>query len=116
LECAPQTVEPASVDGPAAQQSDGWAQRDSLESDACATAQTLCALFMLGAIAAKAAYRRGIELVLTAQRKDGSWFVKSRSKPIQVYFNDGGPRGADQFISSCVLGTDGNGQNAREGT
>jgi N-acyl-D-amino-acid deacylase len=71
-----------------------------MESDAYATGQTLCVLFMAGASPSDPSCRRGVEFLLTAQREDGSWFVKSRSKPIQVYFDNGDPHGADQFIST----------------
>ena len=36
--------------------------------------------------------------LLKTQRGDGSWFVKSRSKPVQVYFDNGDPHERDQFI------------------
>jgi N-acyl-D-amino-acid deacylase len=85
----------------AAQRDDGgWAQLDSLESDAYATGLTLCVLFMTGSTRDDAACRRGLEFLLTAQQQDGSWFVKSRSKPVQVYFDNGDPHGKDQFIST----------------
>lgn len=78
----------------------GWAQLDSLESDAYATGQTLCVLFMTGAKPTDEACRRGLRFLLETQKDDGSWFVKSRSKPVQVYFDNGDPHGKDQFIST----------------
>jgi N-acyl-D-amino-acid deacylase len=78
----------------------GWAQLDAMESDAYATGQTLCVLLMTGTAPADPVCRRGIEYLLKTQRDDGSWFVKSRSKPVQVYFDNGDPHGKDQFIST----------------
>jgi N-acyl-D-amino-acid deacylase len=78
----------------------GWSQLESMESDAYATGQTLCVLFMTGTSPADPACRRGIEFLLDAQTDDGSWHVASRSKPVQVYFDNGDPHGKDQFIST----------------
>jgi N-acyl-D-amino-acid deacylase len=55
---------------------------------------------MTGSSPADDACRRGIEYLLNTQSADGSWFVKSRSKPVQVYFDNGDPHGKDQFIST----------------
>ena len=33
------------------------------------------------------------------QKDDGSWLVKTRSKPIQKFFDNGDPHGKNQFIS-----------------
>ena len=38
------------------------------------------------------------------QRPDGSWHVRSRSKPFQTYFESGFPHGKDQFISMAATG------------
>jgi N-acyl-D-amino-acid deacylase len=85
----------------AAQRDDGgWGQLAGMPSDAYATGQTLCVLFMSGASPSDPACRRGLEYLLNTQSADGSWFVKSRSKPIQVYFDNGDPHGHDQFIST----------------
>ena len=85
----------------AAQRDDGgWAQLDAMKSDAYATGQTLCVLLMTGMAPTDPVCRRGIEYLLKTQRDDGSWFVKSRSKPVQVYFDNGDPHGKDQFIST----------------
>jgi N-acyl-D-amino-acid deacylase len=78
----------------------GFGQLDSMPSDAYATGQTLCVLFMTGSKPADDACRRGTEYLLSTQSADGSWFVKSRSKPVQVYFDNGDPHGKDQFIST----------------
>ncbi|HEV3144989.1 MAG TPA: prenyltransferase/squalene oxidase repeat-containing protein [Gemmataceae bacterium] len=77
----------------------GWAQLDEMESDAYATGQTLFALQAAGLPANEPAYRRGIDFLLKTQKPDGSWFVRSRSKPIQADFDNGDPHGKDQFIS-----------------
>ena len=37
--------------------------------------------------------------LLKNQKPDGSWYVKTRSRPIQKYFESGFPHGQDQFIS-----------------
>lgn len=85
----------------AAQRPDGgWSQLDDMESDAYATGHTLYMLGLVGMPAADPAYQRGVAYLLKTQRDDGSWFVKSRSKPIQVYFDNGDPHGKDQFIST----------------
>jgi N-acyl-D-amino-acid deacylase len=85
----------------AAQRDDGgWAQLESTNSDAYATGQTLCVLLLTGMSPADSACRRGFAFLLAAQKDDGSWFVKSRSRPIQVYFDNGDPHGKDQFIST----------------
>jgi hypothetical protein len=34
-----------------------------------------------------------------AQKEDGSWFVKKRTMPAQVYFDSGYPHAGSQFIS-----------------
>jgi N-acyl-D-amino-acid deacylase len=85
----------------AAQRDDGgWAQMDGMESDAYAAGQTLFVLHTSGMPPTEPAFLRGIEFLLKTQAADGSWFVKSRSKPIQVYFDNGDPHGKDQFIST----------------
>jgi uncharacterized protein (TIGR03067 family) len=39
---------------------------------------------------------------LKTQQEDGSWLVRSRSKPFQPYYESGFPHGKDQFISSAA--------------
>ena len=46
-----------------------------------------------------ALYKRGLKYLFATQKEDGSWHVKTRSKPIQAYFESGFPHGKDQFIS-----------------
>jgi N-acyl-D-amino-acid deacylase len=83
------------------QRSDGgWAQLDEMESDAYATGQTLFVLQATGYSTAEPAFQHGIRFLLKSQRADGSWFVRSRSKPIQPEFDNGDPHGKDQFIST----------------
>jgi hypothetical protein len=74
-------------------------------SDAYATGSALVALALAGGVAAEQpAYRRGVDFLVRSQRDDGSWFVKSRSKPFQNYFESGFPHGPDQFISAAATG------------
>jgi len=89
----------------------GWAQLDSGEpegatvSDAYATGSALVALHEAAGLAAsEAAYQRGLQHLLKTQRDDGSWYVHSRSKPFQPYYESGFPHGKDQFISCAASG------------
>ena len=78
----------------------GWAQLTDLESDAYATGTALAALHEAGGLATTdAAYMKGMRHLLMNQLDDGSWHVKTRSKPIQSYYESGYPHGKDQFIS-----------------
>jgi hypothetical protein len=78
----------------------GWAQLDGAESDAYATATALAALHQAGDLpAVDRTYVNGLRYLLAAQLPDGSWHVKTRSKPIQVYYESGYPHEKDQFIS-----------------
>ena len=78
----------------------GWAQLPDLDSDAYATGSALVALHESGGVATnESAYQRGLAFLLKNQLADGSWHVKSRSKPFQAYFESGYPHGKDQFIS-----------------
>ena len=71
-----------------------------MASDPYATGQVLCCLYVVGAVDRDhAVFRRGIEYLLQKQCEDGSWQVKTRSKPIQTYFESGFPHGKSQFIS-----------------
>lgn len=88
------------------QQADGgWTQLGEMETDAYATATALVALHQAGGVATTdGAYRKGLGFLLAKQLADGSWHVKTRSKPIQAYFESGYPHGADQFISISAAG------------
>ena len=78
----------------------GWAQLSEMESDAYATGTALVALHQAGGLATTDdAYTRGMRHLLASQLDDGSWHVKTRSKPIQSYYESGYPHGKDQFIS-----------------
>ncbi len=71
-----------------------------MKSDAYATGQTLFVLREIGFDSSDQAFQRGLQFLLQSQCADGSWFVKTRSRPIQTYFDNGDPHGKDQFIST----------------
>jgi N-acyl-D-amino-acid deacylase len=78
----------------------GWSQVDCMESDAYATGMTLYVLAATGSKWDQPASRRGLEFLLATQWLDGSWYVPTRAKPVQVYFDNGDPHHKDQFIST----------------
>jgi Prenyltransferase and squalene oxidase repeat len=83
----------------------GWAQTDTMDSDAYATGSALVALHREGGLPTDdPAYQRGVAFLVKHQRPDGSWLVHSRSKPFQTYFESGFPHGKDQFISIAASG------------
>ena len=82
----------------------GWAQLDSMKSDAYATGQALFVLQDTGLATTDAAYQRGVQFLLKTQEKDGSWLVVTRSRPIQTMFDNGDPHGKNQFISTPATG------------
>jgi len=83
----------------------GWAQMNSMESDAYATGTALVALHQAGGVAtADPRYRNGLRFLLTKQLADGSWHVSTRSTPIQTYYESGYPHDEDQFISITAAG------------
>jgi hypothetical protein len=90
----------------ASQRADGgWGQLDTLDSDAYATGSALYALHVAGGLASDdPAYRRGLTFLLGTQHEDGSWWVPTRSRPVQRYFESGFPHGRDQFISCAATG------------
>ena len=57
-----------------------------------------------GMAVADPVYRRGVEYLLRSQGKDVSWHVRTRSLPIQPYFERGFPYGHDQWICSARTG------------
>jgi hypothetical protein len=78
----------------------GWGQLDKLDSDAYATGSVLAALAQVGGVDVKSEpYARGVKFLLDTQKPDGSWYIKSRSKPFQLYFESGFPHTKDQWIS-----------------
>jgi hypothetical protein len=88
------------------QRADGsWSQLDGKPGDAYATGSVLVALHRAGGMpATDPAYVRGVGFLLRTQAADGTWYVKSRSKPFQPYYEGGFPYGNDQFISSTASG------------
>jgi hypothetical protein len=83
----------------------GWGQLDTMDSDAYATGSALVALHQAGGLATtEAVYQRGVRFLLQTQLPDGTWLVRSRSKPFQTYYETGFPHGKDQFISSAASG------------
>ncbi|MCS7469978.1 terpene cyclase/mutase family protein [Stieleria sp. ICT_E10.1] len=80
----------------------GWAQKPDMESDPYATGTVLYALHRSGQSRDDGCWVRGIRYLLDSQQEDGSWHVKTRSKPFQKYFETGFPHGADQFISTTA--------------
>jgi hypothetical protein len=83
----------------------GWSQLDGGESDPYATGSALVALHEVGGLKADSvSYRAGVDYLLKTQLPDGSWKVKSRSKPFQPYYESGFPHEKDQFISISASG------------
>jgi hypothetical protein len=81
----------------------GWSQLSTLSSDAYATGQALVALGESGSVkAASKAYQRGVTFLLDSQMEDGSWFVRTRTLPVQPYFESDFPHGRNQFISAAA--------------
>ncbi len=79
----------------------GWAQIATLDSDAYATGLALFTLYSVGALKpAEPAYQRGARFLLARQCDDGSWFVRTRTSPVQVAIENIFPHGKDQWISS----------------
>jgi ankyrin repeat protein len=87
----------------AAQRADGgWSDLATLPSGAFATAQALVALQEAGMPTNDRIYQRGVRFLLDTQLEDGSWYVKSRSAPLQPYFDNGFPHKTDQWISAAA--------------
>ena len=81
----------------------GWAQLSTLASDAYATGQALVALSESHSLpVAATAYQRGVQFLLKSQLADGSWHVRTRTLPVQPYFDSDFPHGPDQFISAAA--------------
>ena len=93
----------------ARQNRDGsWSQTTQMAGDAYATGQALLMLVETSsaipmsegkAFHDSSEFSEGIEYLLRTQEADGSWHVVTRSKPVQVYFDNGDPHGKDQFLS-----------------
>lgn len=89
----------------AEQREDGsWAQLPELAGDAYATGAMLMALRQAGVKSDSAAYRKGLAYLVKTQKDDGSWLVTTRSRPVQVFFDNGDPGGKSQFISFAATG------------
>lgn len=83
----------------------GWSQIEKLESDAYATGSALYALRHAGGLKPESpAFKAGVAFLLKTQQPDGTWKVKSRSKPFQPYYESGFPHEKDQFISAAATG------------
>ncbi|OWK38669.1 hypothetical protein [Fimbriiglobus ruber] len=83
----------------------GWGQLDSLASDAYATGSALYALNHAGGLKVDSpAYRAGVSYLVKTQLADGTWLVKTRSRPFQPYYESGFPHEKDQFISISASG------------
>jgi hypothetical protein len=81
----------------------GWSQLDEGTSDAYATGSALVALYWTGSLAPDDPIsQNALKYLISTQREDGSWFVQTRSKPFQPYFESGFPYGKDQFISMAA--------------
>jgi hypothetical protein len=82
------------------QNADGsWSQLAEMAGDPYATGTVLMALRHAGLATNHAAYQKGVKYLLATQKADGSWFVQTRAKPVQTFFDNGDPGGKSQFIS-----------------
>ena len=80
----------------------GWPQLPGMTSDAYATGLALYALQVGGGMAVTdEVFQQGVRYLLETQRPDGSWFVQTRSYPLQRYFESGFPYGHSQWISAA---------------
>jgi len=80
----------------------GWSQLPTMGSDAYATGEALYALHLAAKMpTADAVYQKGVQYLRQTQAADGSWHVKTRSIPVQPYFESGFPYGHDQWISAA---------------
>jgi hypothetical protein len=102
----PEDLRQAAADLVRTQRADGgWGQTDAMASDAYATGSALTALQTGGGMpVTDPAYRRGVAYLLRTQLDDGSWLVRSRSFPVQPYYESGFPHGRNQFISAAATG------------
>ena len=83
----------------------GWSQLPTMGSDAYATGEALYALHLAGKMrASDPVYQRGVRYLLRTQAPSGTWHVKTRSLPVQPYFDSGFPYGHDQWISAAGTG------------
>jgi N-acyl-D-amino-acid deacylase len=82
----------------------GWNAEGKFDSEAYSTGLTLFALLDNDVSADVLAVRRAVEYLAKTQHADGSWFVATRAKPVQVFFDNGDPHGKSQFISIAATG------------
>ena len=81
----------------------GWGQLSTLTSDAYATGQALVALNESGTLEPSSpVYQKGIRFLMNSQLADGSWYVRTRTLPVQRYFDSEFPHEGDQFISTAA--------------
>lgn len=83
-------------------QNGGWAQLAHLPVDAYATGISLYAMLQSGVPVTNSSYARGVGWLLKTQYADGSWFVKTRSFPVQPQHEGGYPFGYNQWISAAA--------------
>jgi hypothetical protein len=101
----PAALQQAEGDLVATQRADGgWSQRAEMASDAYASGLALYALKESGSSPAADVVTRVTNFLLSSQRADGSWYVRSRSPKFQPYFDGGFPYEHDQWISSMATG------------
>jgi hypothetical protein len=102
----PATIAAAAFDLILTQRPDGgWGQLDSLVSDPYATATALVVLSWSRELKPDhPSYRAGVRFLVGSQRADGTWRVRSRSKPFQPYYESGFPHGTNQFLSATASG------------
>ncbi len=82
------------------QREDGaWAQLADMSGDAYATATALVTLRRAGLATTEKAHQKGVKYLIDSQLDDGAWFVQTRSKPLQKFFDNGDHGGKSQFIS-----------------
>jgi N-acyl-D-amino-acid deacylase len=87
------------------QRADGsWSQLPDRDGDAYATGTVLTALRFAGLETRDEAYQKGVKYLLSTQREDGAWLVETRSRPVQIFFDNGDPGGKSQFISFSATG------------
>lgn len=80
----------------------GWAQLPHMGSDAYATGEALYAMNVGAKIpVTDETYQKGVRYLMRTQAADGSWHVKTRSLPLQPYFESGFPYAHDQWISAA---------------
>jgi ankyrin repeat protein len=84
----------------------GWGELPHMPSDAYSTGEALVALNEAGGVpVTDAAWRKGLQYLLSTQQADGSWHVKTRMvSPAPVsppFFESGFPYGHDQFLSTA---------------